>query len=215
MSAENKNSMDETIVSETPLPADGVREERMSKLPLIALVCGALALLIAVGGLVFVQMGKAGHDEVKALRSELKKRDASLTEMHNRIETLIGEVAKLTEAEAQRAEAAVQAEKAAAEAAEAEARKAAEAAEAAAKAAAEKESKEKGKAKPGAAVPPASPAAPAAPVPKSGAAQPVPVATAPVKSGGQGCDLVGKSPEEQAAILKRCVSLIDPPAKPR
>ena len=212
MSAENKNSMDETIVSETPLPADGVREERMSKLPLIALVCGALALLIAVGGLVFVQMGKAGHDEVKALRSELKKRDASLTEMHNRIETLIGEVAKLTEAEAQRAEAAAQAEKAAAEAAEAEARKAAEAAEAAAKAAAEKESKEKGKAKPGAAVPPA---APVAPVPKSGATQPVPVATAPVKSGGQGCDLVGKSPEEQAAILKRCVSLIDPPAKPR
>ena len=212
MSAENQNSMDETIVSETPLPADGVREERMSKLPLIALVCGALALLIAVGGLVFVQMGKAGHDEVKALRSELKKRDASLTEMHNRIETLIGEVAKLTEAEAQRAEAAVQAEKAAAEAAEAEARKAAEAAEAAAKAAAEKESKEKGKAKPGAAVPPA---APVAPVPKSGATQPVPVATAPVKSGGQGCDLVGKSPEEQAAILKRCVSLIDPPAKLR
>lgn len=212
MSAENQNSMDETIVSETPLPGDGVREERMSKLPLIALVCGALALLIAVGGLVFVQMGKAGHDEVKALRSELKKRDASLTEMHNRIETLIGEVAKLTEAEAQRAEAAAQAEKAAAEAAEAEARKAAEAAEAAAKAAAEKESKEKGKAKPGAAVPPA---APVAPVPKSGATQPVPVATAPVKSGGQGCDLVGKSPEEQAAILKRCVSLIDPPAKPR
>ena len=212
MSAENQNSMDETIVSETPLPADGVREERMSKLPLIALVCGALALLIAVGGLVFVQMGKAGHDEVKALRSELKKRDASLTEMHNRIETLIGEVAKLTEAEAQRAEAAAQAEKAAAEAAEAEARKAAEAAEAAAKAAAEKESKEKGKAKPGAAVPPA---APVAPVPKGGATQPVPVATAPVKSGGQGCDLVGKSPEEQAAILKRCVSLIDPPAKPR
>ena len=212
MSAENQNSMDEMIVSETPLPGDGVREERMSKLPLIALVCGALALLIAVGGLVFVQMGKAGHDEVKALRSELKKRDASLTEMHNRIETLIGEVAKLTEAEAQRAEAAAQAEKAAAEAAEAEARKAAEAAEAAAKAAAEKESKEKGKAKPGAAVPPA---APVAPVPKSGATQPVPVATAPVKSGGQGCDLVGKSPEEQAAILKRCVSLIDPPAKPR
>lgn len=25
------------------------------------------------------------------------------------------------------------------------------------------------------------------------------------------CDLIGKSPEEQAAIMKRCVSLIDPP----
>lgn len=27
------------------------------------------------------------------------------------------------------------------------------------------------------------------------------------------CDLIGKSPEEQAAILKRCVSLIDPPSE--
>lgn len=27
------------------------------------------------------------------------------------------------------------------------------------------------------------------------------------------CDLIGKSPEEQAAILKRCVSLIEPPSE--
>ena len=29
------------------------------------------------------------------------------------------------------------------------------------------------------------------------------------------CDLIGKSPEEQAATLKRCVSLIDPPGEKR
>jgi len=29
------------------------------------------------------------------------------------------------------------------------------------------------------------------------------------------CNLLGKSPEEQAAILKRCVSLIDPPGEQR
>lgn len=29
----------------------------------------------------------------------------------------------------------------------------------------------------------------------------------------QNCELVGKSPDEQAATLKRCVSLIDPPAE--
>ncbi len=29
------------------------------------------------------------------------------------------------------------------------------------------------------------------------------------------CDLIGKSPEEQAATLKRCVSLIDPPDEKR
>jgi len=31
------------------------------------------------------------------------------------------------------------------------------------------------------------------------------------KNDVRNCDLIGKSPEEQAAILKRCVSLIDPP----
>lgn len=35
--------------------------------------------------------------------------------------------------------------------------------------------------------------------------------TAPKKPDVRNCDLIGKSPEEQAAILKRCVSLIDPP----
>ena len=35
--------------------------------------------------------------------------------------------------------------------------------------------------------------------------------SAPKKPEVRNCDLIGKSPDEKAAILKRCVSLIDPP----
>jgi hypothetical protein len=48
-----------------------------------------------------------------------------------------------------------------------------------------------------------------APVPEPAAA-PVVTKSKPVR---QDCELVGKSPEEQAETLKRCVSLIDPPSR--
>ena len=41
---------------------------------------------------------------------------------------------------------------------------------------------------------------------------PVPPKVAKQKPPAQNCELVGKSPEEQAATLKRCVSLIDQPS---
>ena len=46
---------------------------------------------------------------------------------------------------------------------------------------------------------------------------PVPLKTeaAQKKIEAQDCNLIGKSPEDQAAILKRCVSLIDPPDEKR
>ena len=234
MSAENQNqnAMDETIVNEAVPPMPGApatpaaEQQKGGWLPVAALACGVLALLAALGGVAFVQTGKAGHDEVQALRGELKKRDAALAEMQTRVEALVGEVSKLNEAEAQRAEAAAQAEKAAAEA---EAKKAEEAAEAAARAAAEKEaaSKDKGKGKA-----PGKPSAgdagdkpkplAAAPQAPGAAAEPAVAAGKPEatragsgKPSGQSCDLVGKSAEEQAAILKRCVSLIEPPARTR
>ncbi len=40
---------------------------------------------------------------------------------------------------------------------------------------------------------------------------PVPPKAVKPKPPAQNCELVGKSPEEQAATLKRCVGLIDPP----
>ena len=39
--------------------------------------------------------------------------------------------------------------------------------------------------------------------------------SAPKKPDVRNCDLIGKSPEEQAATLERCVSLIDPPEEKR
>ena len=47
---------------------------------------------------------------------------------------------------------------------------------------------------------------------KSGAPElPVPPKPVKRKPSAQACELVGKSPDEQAATLKRCVGLIDPP----
>lgn len=47
------------------------------------------------------------------------------------------------------------------------------------------------------------------------AKSPTKAEAAPKKPDVRNCDLIGKSPEEQAAILKRCVSLIDPPDEKR
>ena len=45
---------------------------------------------------------------------------------------------------------------------------------------------------------------------------PIPPKAKKPQAVAQNCELVGKSPEEQAATLKRCVNLIDPPRdKPR
>lgn len=45
---------------------------------------------------------------------------------------------------------------------------------------------------------------------------PIPPQAKKPKTVAQNCELVGKSPEEQAATLQRCVNLIDPPRdKPR
>ena len=44
---------------------------------------------------------------------------------------------------------------------------------------------------------------------------PLKAETAQKKIAAQDCNLIGKSPEDQAAILKRCVSLIDPPDEKR
>ena len=66
-------------------------------------------------------------------------------------------------------------------------------------------------AKPPPSVAPLAPSAPGA-SPRSENKVEKPVAGAPAAKGStQNCDLMGKTPEEQAATLKRCVSLIDPP----
>ena len=209
MSAEKETEVNQAdvptqVVSTTPEPESKAEDagggtSRPSLLAIAALATAVLALLAAVG-VFFAQSGKAGHTELQALRAEIKKRDAALGELNQRVETLSAEIIKFAEAEAKRVEAA---EKAAAEEAQ---RKAAEAAEAAAKEAAAKEAAAKEASKK---PEPAKAGKPRAAAPAPTAERPVAAAT-PVRSGGQSCDLVGKSPEEQAAILKRCVSLMDP-----
>lgn len=209
MSAEKETEVNQAdvptqVVSTTPEPESKAEDagggtSRPSLLAIAALATAVLALLAAVG-VFFAQSGKAGHTELQALRAEIKKRDAALGELNQRVETLSAEIVKFAEAEAKRVEAA---EKAAAEEAQ---RKAAEAAEAAAKEAAAKEAAAKEASKK---PEPAKAGKPRAAAPAPTAERPVAAAT-PVRSGGQSCDLVGKSPEEQAAILKRCVSLMDP-----
>ena len=211
MSAEKETEVNQAdvptqVVSTTPEPESKAEDagggtSRPSLLAIAALATAVLALLAAVG-VFFAQSGKAGHTELQALRAEIKKRDAALGELNQRVETLSAEIVKFAEAEAKRVEAA---EKAAAEEAQ---RKAAEAAEAAAKEAAAKEAAAKEASKKPEPAKAGKPRA-AAPAPAPTAERPVAAAT-PVRSGGQSCDLVGKSPEEQAAILKRCVSLMDP-----
>lgn len=52
--------------------------------------------------------------------------------------------------------------------------------------------------------------------PKPSAAPKAPASAKAKKTMPQDCELVGKTPEQQAATLQRCVSQIDtPPAKPR
>ena len=209
MSAEKETEVNQAdvptqVVSTTPEPESKAEDagggtSRPSLLAIAALATAVLALLAAVG-VFFAQSGKAGHTELQALRAEIKKRDAALGELNQRVETLSAEIVKFAEAEAKRVEAA---EKAAAEEAQRTAVEAAEAAakEAAAKEAAAKEASKKPE--------PAKAGKPRAAAPAPTAERPVAAAT-PVRSGGQSCDLVGKSPEEQAAILTRCVSLMDP-----
>ena len=209
MSAEKETEVNQAdvptqVVSTTPEPESKAEDagggtSRPSLLAIAALATAVLALLAAVG-VFFAQSGKAGHTELQALRAEIKKRDAALGELNQRVETLSAEIVKFAEAEAKRVEAA---EKAAAEEAQ---RKAVEAAEAAAKEAAAKEAAAKEASKK---PEPAKAGKPRAAAPAPTAERPVAAAT-PVRSGGQSCDLVGKSPEEQAAILKRCVSPMDP-----
>jgi hypothetical protein len=57
----------------------------------------------------------------------------------------------------------------------------------------------------------ASPAAAASPAADDAPAAAAPAKKAKAKPQGESCDMVGKSPAEQAATLRRCVTLMDKP----
>ncbi len=193
-------STDETIVVE-----EAENDERRKPAFPLALVVGAACVgLLLFGGLlgifVYLQQTKAAKADVVVLRNELKKRTAAVDELKAQIETLTVQVEKMKEDTERRA-----------------AEESARAAEAkAAEALAVPPEVATPPVKAGAAPKTAKERKPAPSVEKAAASAP---ASSPVAKGrksaseAQNCELVGKSAEEQAATLKRCVSLIDPPAK--
>ena len=185
---------------------------RMSKMSWLIIafsaVLGVLFLALIGGGLYFAKKTGALQNEVTAFKKEIKELKgraqladdipAQIAALKREVETVKTELGAHLVAEAAKAQAA-----------EKEAKEKA----------AQKEAKEKAEAKSSVSARGASEKAPA----KESVKDPK-AASAPVDAGKSkrpvsesfSCDISGKSPEEQAAILKRCVSVMDaPPPPPR
>ena len=233
----------ETNAAHAPSVGEGAPTKTKTSLMLIAgVVCSLVSLLVTLGGLAYLHSVKADQGELRGLRAELKKREVTIADLLLRTDNLTAEVVRLSEAEDARAEAAEKARAEAEKAREAAAQEAAELAEKAEKLAADKGAgKVGGKssespvrrgdkglpivplapvkrpsdlqhaagARSPAPVVPVAPAAPGTPSRLENKVESKPAA----KGSTQNCDLTGKTPEEQAATLKRCVSLIDPPSQ--
>lgn len=186
-------------------------------LPMIMIGAAGLLVLILIGGEIYaVAKARALQSEVTTVRKELKERgrvageqQAQLTALAQQVDALKADLAaKMAEIEAKN-----------------EAAKAAEVkpvaeppAKPGAPAAAQKTSVPAEKQPPAAKAEPAKPESPKAQVakpdaPGGGVAK---AEAAKAKAADAfSCDLSGKSPEEQAKILKRCVSVMDmPPPAP-
>lgn len=158
-----------------------------SKLPLVVILSGLVGILLtllAAGVVLHFRASNALQAELLKMSAELKTKARAVDDLQTQIGALSSQMDILKDSAAARSGSAR--ERARIKDAEATA------SESEAKAQAGKEK---------AAAPAAAPVA--APVPP----KPVKPKLAP-----QTCELVGKSPEEQAATLKRCVGLIDQPA---
>jgi len=211
MAAEENSGMEDD--------APGPRGRMAGLLPMIGAGVAGLLVLILIGGEIYaVVKTRALQSELTTVRKELKERGRVAGEQQAQLAALLQQV------EAMKAELAAKAAESAAK-------------EEAAKAAAEAKAAETPP-KPVAA--PAKSAAPSAPPHKASAA----VEKPPVAAAGEparnevakvdaakaeaqkaaaakakaaeafSCDLTGKSPEEQAMILKRCVRVMDSPPPP-
>ena len=162
-------------------------------LALVLSIAGAVFLLLSVvGGFVYLQTGKAAKAELLAVKSELKKKNAQIDGLKEQFNELAQQVIALKgKLETLELAAAPHAESPALTVSAVD--------------------KEKGADKEAPAGKTGSPVAPVT-------ATTAQAAEKKAKADAQNCELVGKSAEEQAATLKRCVSLIDTPAakpKPR
>jgi len=154
---------------------------------ILSTLLGILLTVIVAGAFLYYQNSKALQAEVLAAKEALKERSLAVDDMKAQIEVLSRQVDLLKEYSVARSNAAGE-----------KARKAESVAPAVLDNAA---------------------IAPKTPVDKVTGAPPAPPIPSKAKKPqavAQNCELVGKSPEEQAATLQRCVNLLDPPKdKPR
>ena len=155
---------------------------------ILSILLGILLTVVAAGGVLYYQKSSALHSEVTAARVELNAKSRVIDEMKVQIESLSRQMYALKEYSIARS--GTSREKI--EKAEKALKQESEAVEAQQNVAHSSEGKPGSEA--------STPATPALP-PKVKRARPE----------GQDCELVGKSAEDQAATLKRCVGVMDPP----
>ena len=148
---------------------------------ILAVTAGILLAVIVAGVFFHYQSSKNLRSEVLAVKNSLKEKNLALDGMKEKIETLSKQMHVLKEYSIARSSTVVEKSKKTESAVPV-----VEAAENASKPPAAKEKSE----------------SPQLPIPAK-AIKPKPEI--------EGCELVGKSPEDQATTLQRCVSMIDPP----
>ena len=173
-------------VAEEPPPA----RPKLTLVVVLSMLLGILLTLILAGGFAYYRQSQAVHAELLAASDQLKEKSQALDEMKAQIEVLSKQMHLLKEYSIARSRPL------------GDKNKKSEAVAAALDAA-------EG--------PPAPPAAGAAATPAASlSALPPKVRKPKPKPNAQNCELVGKSPDEQAATLQRCVSAMDGgKAKPR
>jgi hypothetical protein len=163
------------------------RSPKLTIVVILSTLLGVLLTVIVAGTFLYYKSSKALHAEVLGAKDALKEKSLALDEMKAQIEVLSRQVHLLKEYSVARSNAA-----------------------------GEKVKKAESTAP---AVPDIAAIAPKSPGTKETGAPPEPPIPPKAKKPqtvAQNCELVGKSPEEQAATLQRCVNLIDPPKdKPR
>lgn len=183
-----------TVDDEKPEVAEEVAgaKPRIAPLVLVSMLLGFLLCLAGVGAYVGYTKNRALNAELSAVRDEIKKKDALLSSMQAQVEALSQQIGALKENSIARSRSNGNAVRSAPQG---DLQQAAPPAASMRKTAEEPPEKKRGnEIKPGEAL--------------------VPAKEKLAKPGGQDCDLVGKSPEQQAETLKRCVSVMDSLAEP-
>lgn len=190
--------------TEAPEVAPVSTKPRLSIVVILAILLGSVLTLLVGGTFLYFQQRSALQDEARVAKDALKEKSQALGEMKAQIEALSRQMYSLKEYALARSGAEGEKKK---ENALPEVLVPAVGSATVAKAAGNKET---------AKLPVAPVAAPAPASKPASAPEPAPAVVKKATPEVQNCGLVGKSAEEQAATLRRCVMLMDSPSeKPR